>query len=556
MLPNVNFNVQDNLQALPVANANSQIKVGVCSDGIVGQVYQVSTTATLTASLGQGPLVEATAIVLDAAGGPVLCLPINPSSFGTASSVTHTGTGTGTVTVSEAPRVPVQLKIILGGASGTYTYALSVNGSVYGPTITSAAGANTVPVPGTLTTLTLSDQTYTTGAVWTISVLGVITLVGTGTVGWVTQQSSPLDTYAAVVNIVAAGGLGAGQFQYSMDGNNTTSGTILIPSGAAYAIPNTGVVVTFGGTFTALDAYSFATTTAGFNASDVSAAGAVAIASPISWNWLHLVGEASNSSGAVTIGGTLDTLMTTAFMAYIFVFAILEVPDVEIDTTILTNFVNFVSYRVSAAVGYCALQSPLATSRVEKRNIAWPYAGRLGLIPPGESAGWVGRGALPRVLALYPNFGSTVWDPTALDAGRFTTGRTIQDEAGFFMTRGNMMAPQGSQFARVQDRRVMDVACAITRAAELPYLEGNMRVDPTTGFIDPRDASGFEGVVNTALKNSLVNTKNASGASVAVDRTTDILDTNNLPVAVSIVKLVTLEQITNNIGFSNPAAGG
>jgi hypothetical protein len=100
------------------------------------------------------------------------------------------------------------------------------------------------------------------------------------------------------------------------------------------------------------------------------------------------------------------------------------------------------------------------------------------------------------------------------------------------------------------------VACAITRAAELPYLEGNMRVDPTTGFIDPRDASGFEGVVNNALKNSLVRTKNASGASVAVDRTTDILDTNNLPVAVSIVKLVTLEQITNNIGFSNPAAGG
>ena len=270
---------------------------------------------------------------------------------------------------------------------------------------------------------------------------------------------------------------------------------------------------------------------------------------------LTVTGDAG-ISGAVTIGGTLDTLMTTAFMAYIFVFAILEVPDVEIDTTILTNFVNFVSYRVSACCGYTALQSPLATSRVEKRNVAWAYAGRLGLIPPGESAGWVGRGALPRVLALYNNFGSTIWDPTALDAGRFTTARTIQDEAGFFMTRGNMMAPQGSQFARVQDRRVMDVACAITRAAELPYLEGNMRVDPTTGFIDPRDASGFEGVVNNALKNQLVKTKNASGASVAVDRTTDILDTNNLPVAVSIVKLVTLEQITNNIGFSNPAAGG
>jgi hypothetical protein len=100
---------------------------------------------------------------------------------------------------------------------------------------------------------------------------------------------------------------------------------------------------------------------------------------------------------------------------------------------------------------------------------------------------------------------------------------------------------------------VMDVACAIVRSAELPYLEGSMRVDPTTGFVDPRDASAFEGTVNTALSNGLVATNNASGATAAVNRNVNILNTNNLPVAVSIVKRVTLESITNNIGFANPA---
>lgn len=554
MLPNVFVNVQDSLQALPVSNANTQVKIGVCSDGIVGQIYSITDTGTLTTTLGQGPLVEAAAIALDAAqGGQVICLPINPSSPGSAGSVTHTGTGTGTITVTVAPRVPIQAKITTGGALGTMAVAFSINGGAYGAPVVSTASSYAVLVPGTLTTLTFSNQTYTLNDVWTISTVGVITVVGSGTAGWVTQVSSPLDNYAAVINIVGAGALGVGTFTYSLDGNNTPGGQTLIPGGGAYAIPNSGVVVTFSGTFVALDTYAFATTTAGFVAGDVSTAGAIALASPISWNFMHLVGEASTAAGAATIGGTLDSLMTTAFMSFLFVFAVLEVPCVEIDTTILTAFANFVSYRVSPCVGYMALQSPLASSRVEKRNTAWAYTGRLGFIPPGESAGWVGRGPLPRVKGLYNNFGSSTWDPTALDAGRFTTARTIQNEAGYFITRGNMMSPSGSQFARVQDRRVMDVACAIVRQSELPYLEGSVRVDPATGYIDPRDASAFEGVVNTALSNGLVATNNASGAVAAVNRNVNLLNTNNLPVAVSITKRVTLETITNNIGFANPA---
>jgi hypothetical protein len=554
MIPNVTIAIQDGgLAQLPASNANTQIKVGVCSDGIVGTIYSFSDLGTAQLQLGQGPLLEAVAIALAAAGGPVLALPITPSVAGTASSVTHVGTGAGTVAVTFAPRQTVQLKIILGGVGGVFTYALSVGGGAYGPTQTSSAGTFNYAVPGTLTTLTVTDHTYTINDVWTVSTLGVVTVSGAGTAGWITQASSPLDAYSGKVTIVGAGALGAGTFEVSMDGGTTQSGTILIPSGGAYQPPNTGVVLTFASTFVAGDTYSFTTTSAGFGGSDVTASCAIAIGSAVLWGFLHLVGAASNSAGAATIAGILDTQMTVAFLAYLFVFSILEVPDVEADATIVTAFASFVSARVSACVGDTALLSPVS-GRVLRRNVAWAYAARLGAVIPAEDPGFVGRGALPNVQGLYANFGSTKWDPTTLDSGRFTTARQFPGVPGYFITNGNMMSAPGSDFNYVQRRRVMDLACTITRAAELPYLNGSMRVDPNTGFIDPRDAAAFEGKVNAKLSAGLVASQNASSATAVVDRAANILSTNTLPVTVSVVPLFTAKVIATTIGFSNPAA--
>jgi hypothetical protein len=117
-----------------------------------------------------------------------------------------------------------------------------------------------------------------------------------------------------------------------------------------------------------------------------------------------------------------------------------------------------------------------------------------------------------------------------------------------------MMSAPGSDFNYVQRRRVMDLACTITRAAELPYLNGSMRVDPNTGFIDPRDAAAFEGKVNAKLSAGLVASQNASSATAVVDRAANILSTNTLPVTVSVVPLFTAKVIATTIGFSNPAA--
>ena len=91
------------------------------------------------------------------------------------------------------------------------------------------------------------------------------------------------------------------------------------------------------------------------------------------------------------------------------------------------------------------------------------------------------------------------------------------------------------------------------RQGELPYLNGSMRVNPANGFIDERDAQAFEAQVNSQLKSGIVSTGDASGTSVVVNRSSNILSTSNLPVTVRVVPLSYMKTITTNIGFSNPA---
>src|SRR2546421_288132 len=83
MLPDVVIQIQDGaLGQTPASVANAQAKVGICSDGIVGQVYSFSDIGGAQQSLGQGPLVDAIAHTLAVAGGPVYAIPANPSTYG------------------------------------------------------------------------------------------------------------------------------------------------------------------------------------------------------------------------------------------------------------------------------------------------------------------------------------------------------------------------------------------------------------------------------------------------------------------------------------------
>lgn len=551
-IPQLRMTIEDGgLSLTPASIANVHVKAGVCSKGIVGSLYSFSDMGAMTSTLGQGPLVDAGAHSLAVAGGPLYFLVVNPSSFGTNGSVTHTGPGSGTVTASAQPAQAYAVKIGTGGTNGTATFQVSIAGGAYGAVVTTTAGAFTYAIPGMLSKVTLaSGQTWVANDVYSVATDGTVTLTGTGPASSnVTHTDSPLDAYSVLITITTGGALGTAVFTYSVDGGNTTSGQVATPGSGKYAIPGTGVMATFAGTFTVGDTYAWTTTAAGYSTSDLTTSFTTLLGNSAEWSIAHVVGTWANAAAAASAAAICDAQMTIAENQFRYVRCVLECPTTESDSTVASAFSSFVSARTCVCAGDFGAVSPL-NSRVIQRNCAWTVTARLAGIQPGEDAAWVGRGALKNVSSLYRDEQKTEF----LDAQRFTTLRTIPGVTGYYITNCNTMAAPGSDYGSMARARVMDAACRIVRQAEIPYLNGTMRVDPKTGYIIEKDAQAFEAKVNSKLKSGVVGTGDASASSVVVNRTSNILSTQNLPVTVRVVPLAYMKTITTSIGFSNPAA--
>jgi len=552
-MPALNFNILDGqLGQLPASIANAVLHAGVCANGTPNTVYGFGDGPTASATLGPGPLTENVADTVNVAGACFAC-PINPSVAGSMGAVAHVGTGAGTVTPSLAPAVQVQIKIILGGASGTFKYALSVNGGAYGPTITSAAGVNTVPVPGTLTVLTLADQVYTVNAVWTISTAGAISLSGTGTVGWVTQASSPLDAYDLFVAVTASGALGAAQVTVSVDGQggNSTSAAILVPGGGVYVVPNTGIVLTFASAFVAGDTYESIATPAGFSGGDVTAMLTAVGNSPNKFILVHVAGEGANTAAAVSLAATVDTSMTAFQLAYRYVFGVIENPDGESDATIEAGWASFGSDRIMVCCTDVLHISSLSGELI-RRNCATPIVSRLAATNPSVDPGWVGGGALKNVKSIFRDEAKT----PGFALNRITCMTTQPTKTGFFSSTGLMMASPGSDYASVMNRRVMDVACTAAAGALINNVNQALQVDAVTGGIYDPDAEAIEGFVEAQINAVLLSPSPpdiSKPAQATINKTEPILETGDFTIAIGITPKGYAHRINVNIGFVNPA---
>ena len=363
-----------------------------------------------------------------------------------------------------------------------------------------------------------------------------------------------MDVYAVQVTIVVAGAVGTATFTYSVDGGASVSSQIA--TAAKYAIPGTGVVLGFTGTFTAGDIYAFTTTAAAFNNTDITNGLTTLLASSIGFGFVHLVGVGSNSAAAAATAAVVDTAMTTAETAYRFIFTIMGCPTSEGDSTVAAAFTSFNSKRVAVCAGDVRQISAL-TGRIERRDCSWVVATRAAAVNPGEDVAWVGspKGSIAHI---DPTNGAGLYRDEAktplLDAARFCTMRTFAGRAGYYITNGRMMAPGGSDFTYMVNRRVMDVACTVARQAELPFLNGSLRVN-SDGTIDERDARTFENSVNAQIRAALMTSSppQISNCSVSVNRTANILSTGVEPVSIRVTPLAYGRQIATTIGFNNPA---
>lgn len=552
--PEVQINIVDpGLGSVPAGAGKTQAKLGAANKAAPNVVYAVSSLQAAKDTIGSGPMLDAIAQVLDVAKGTVLVVPLTLTADGTVTGAfALTGTGSGTVTGSRGPEQIVKVKIILGGTPGTMTYQVAIGSGAFSSTITSTADPYTARAPGQyFSKLVFGNVTYIANDVYQLNLDGTVTRTGSGPATALDGSiSSPLDTYDIWVQITASGALATSTFRYSLDGGNNFSASSPTPSGGKYVIPSAGVVLTFAGTFTIDDLYKGVSAPAGFGNTEVTAGYNALRPNSSEWGFSHVVGTPASAAAAASLAGIVSAAMTADLALFRYGFAILECPQTEGDSTIKTAFASFVDARVMVCEGDEDLNSSL-TGRKHRRNNAWGLAARLSKIKlsthPGEVEPGDQGGAVQNVTAIYPPT-----DAADMDANRFTVMRTIIGQPGFFIMRGRMMAAAGSDFAQVMNRRVMDRACTVARAAFVLYLNKSVRIDKVTKHIKEVDALRIEKVVRSKLRSALLGEDEASDVDVALSRSDDLLATSTLNAEVQVVPKGYLETIKVNIGFVNP----
>lgn len=374
-----------------------------------------------------------------------------------------------------------------------------------------------------------------------------------------TVAGTPLDGYGVRAVITREGATLAANtaaFKYSLDGGDVYSDEIAMPVGGVYAIPNTGLTVTWvngaGPTsFKVDDLFSFDCVAPGFSAANLNTAlDAIRAVPSAKFRFIHVVGAGAAASDTATIAAAAATKMTAEQTNYRYTYIWLEAAD-DTDANLKSAFSSFVSDRVNVVAGYCEL---VANGRQMKRSVAWPIAARrmaqtpnrdLARTAPGSQGG-----ALPGVVSLYRDEFVT----PGLDSARFSTARTYTGEPGFFVGNGRLMCGTGSDFTLLQYRELMDLACAENYSALFPYLNDDaFAVDPDSGYIDELDARNIETKVNSRISSKLVANRWVSDAATRIARDNNIISTSTLKTRVRIAPRGYAKDIETEIGFYNPA---
>jgi len=562
-IPNVTMNFIDGgLGIATPGPGGAQFKIGVSLSGTPYTVYACGNSRTADTSLGGGPLHDATRQVTDVAGTTVYAVPCAIESAGSISpaTLTHTGTGAEVVSATSAPHAQILAKCSTGGTLGTACFQFSVNGGAYGSPVTSTASSFPYRVPGTFCTLTFAAATYRTNDVYTITTGGTVSASSpSGGPDTITQVSSPLDAYSLLVTIDTAGARGTSRFTYSLDGGVVTSSPIT--TAATYVIPNSGIVLAFTDAASVLgDTYAATCTPPATNNTDIGLAFDALLASQYIIEGGHVVGTPSSSANASTLATAVDAKMTTAATNKRYQFCLMECPTggSDTDAVLIAAFAsNSSTYGRTYACAGNAYVTSTASGLTLSRNAAWVTSARLASTKLSEDPGKVLLGALPNVTNITRNEEAT---PGLHDA-RFVTLRTILGKNGYFITGAPSLAQVTSDYSNIMNVRVVNRAAAIANAAYTDFLNVDVRVDKTTGFIDPRDADSIDAKVTQALRAELMGapgtrTDECSYVQARVNRTDNLLTNSTVNATVAITPKAYAHTIYVNIGFTNPALQG
>lgn len=391
--------------------------------------------------------------------------------------------------------------------------------------------------------------------------------IGKDSEGTMTVAGSALDAYSVRIEVMTSGTTMAGSgatFRYSLDysavdpDSAVYSPTYPVPTTGSFVVPGTGLTLTFADGadvdvvfLNAGDAFTFTTTAPYYSSSEALAGVDAALADPATYFTAHLVGQPSSVANAVTLATSLATRVDAAALAYRFLYGSVELPQ-DTDSNIKTGTAAFANVRIELAAGFADYVSALDRGGMKgvafKASAGLASVARAVRVPIAEHLGRIKRGALGGVLRLYRDERVT----PGLDEARITTLCTHVGRPGYFITRGRIAFPPGSDFQRVEYRRVLDVAARRVSLDAQEYLNDDVVTD-AAGRILEEDARTIESTLASGVRAAVVQPGAASAATVQVNRTDTIATTSTLRVKARVRPLGYAEFIDVDLGFETPS---
>lgn len=565
--------------------------VGCCASGSIATPTAVDTIDGLVSTFGYGPVSEDAATVLSLAGGPVYVCRTTTATAGALGGMCQRGGGSGSAgTLSAAggntsttvpaltgtPDAPYAVKIVVTTAGSNLAASpvvkVSLDGGLtYLATGSIATSASAQSIGTTGLSLAWTDGTFVLGESW--SAVGANCPTDADATGTSVPvfSGTPVDAFDLRVDVTTAGAsLSAltATVKVSLDGGRSYGPNVQIPASGVYAIPNTGITVTFGsGTLVVGDSFRLKTSAPTWDASGLSTALAALTAVVGKFEFVLVAGAVDRTSA-----GTVKTWASGRETAGEYVFAQLAARDQYTGESITTwsaalqatdpGFSGYDGGRyldVCASHGYVA--SYLRAGVYFRKNLAVLRAARLASIPVRQHPGRVKTGPIQGLMPDTDALAGVIHDLatyTSLDNARFSGAQPVKGRPrGEWYFTSRTMAASTSDYSEVQRIRVMCVAATAALAALAEYVGDDVETKTDgTGQIAEAAAKAIEGEVAAKLKLAVVRAPNdyATRVSVRVSRTNNVLSTGTLLCAISIVPRGSINAVTTTISYTLTAS--
>jgi len=390
------------------------------------------------------------------------------------------------------------------------------------------------------------------------SVPGTVSAVTSGVEnegsGVVSVTGNPRNEYDVGVEIFADGGLNEASFRVTIDGN--AGKIITTPDGEGkYEIPGTGLTLVFNpgaDGFKVGDLFSFTTTAPeATNGEVLEAVDKILDAKP-DIEWIAIAGVSSSplwAALAVKAEGAESKYQYLFFVAQARYKATAESVDEYVTSLAEAERGVITSTRLQVCAGW--IEEADSNGQVDTRGMIGVYSGMLAQRGVHQGPDAVRYGSIKAATAIKPDGLNDGHIETLKNTG-YVTVRKITGLTGIYITSGQMMSEEGSDYNLVERRRVMDKACRQIRSAQLFYLNDVTQIGADGS---PEGLAMFIAQSESPLRTMKAD-KEITDGYVVVPEGQNILSTSTLRTKIRIVPLGKTSYIENEISFLNPALEG